>query len=265
MCMGRISTKWALAAAQYNTLPTDSDVVLHWASILIAALWRFSKSLWQHRNGIVHGATVEEQALRKLQSVRERITTFYNSYSENHKIVLPRHKYLFHNRTLEERLGASFDNMSAWIRSVEEAMLVLQHQEASHQADSQLIFPHHPLETHSADSGTTYSLSSIATSVSTTLATTTTMDTSTTTSTAASTKMTNYVFYDSEDERICSDVFSLTDTLASLSDSTRQVDTDTDSVSTHDTRDTNLSEDQTVSISTRGFPSVNSSASWEVT
>jgi len=240
MCMGRISTKWALAAAQYNTLPTNSDAALQWASILIVALWRFSKSLWQHRNGTVHGATVEEQALRKLQSVRERITTFYNSYSENHNIVLPRHQYLFHNHTLEERLGASFDNMSAWIRSVEEAMLVLHHQEASHQADSQLIFPHHPLETHSTDSDTTYSLSSIATTVSTTLATTTTMDTSTTTSTAASTKMTNYVFYDSDDESICSDVFSLTDTLASLSDSTRQVDTDTDSVSTHDTRDTNL-------------------------
>ena len=118
---------------------------------------------------------------------------------------------------------------------------------------------------HSTDSGTTYSLSSIATTVSTTLATTMTMDTSTTTSTAASTKMTNYVFYDSEDERICSDVFSLTDTLASLSDSTRQVDTDTDSVSTHDTRDTNLSEDQTVNISIRGFPSDNSSTSWKVT
>jgi len=48
MCMGRISTKWALAAAQYNTLPNNPDAALHWASILIAALWRFSKSLWQH-------------------------------------------------------------------------------------------------------------------------------------------------------------------------------------------------------------------------
>jgi hypothetical protein len=71
--------------------------------------------------------------------VRNKITTLYNSYSENHNIVLPRHQYLFHNRTLEECLGASFDNMSAWIRSVEEAMLVLQHPEASHQAVSQLI------------------------------------------------------------------------------------------------------------------------------
>jgi hypothetical protein len=115
MCMGRISTKWALAATKYNTLPNNPDAALHWVLILIAALWRFSKSLWQYQNGIVHGATVEEQALRKLQSVHDKITTLYNSYSENHNIALPRHQSFFHNRTLEEQLGASFDNMSAWL------------------------------------------------------------------------------------------------------------------------------------------------------
>ncbi len=147
MCLGCVNTKWASAGNQYGTHPCTPDADLHWASILVAVLWRFSKSLWQYWNEVVHGATVEEQEQRQIASVREKMTSFYNSYAENPDMVLPRHQHLFTHCTLTERLGASYDNMSAWLRSVEQAILVLQHQEAANLEVSQLIFPSNQPET----------------------------------------------------------------------------------------------------------------------
>ncbi len=91
MCLGRISKKWASAALQYNTLPHFPESDLQWASLLVAGLWRFSSSIWHFRNEVVHGATVEEQAQRRLASLRAQSTQYYNTYLENPHIILPRH------------------------------------------------------------------------------------------------------------------------------------------------------------------------------
>jgi len=39
----------------------DQDTT-YWPSLLIVALWNFSKAVWRHRNQILHSVTVEEEA-----------------------------------------------------------------------------------------------------------------------------------------------------------------------------------------------------------
>jgi hypothetical protein len=71
LCRGRVSTKWASAASQYNATPLP-QAGLQWSSLLIAAKWRYSHSLWHHRNGVVHGATIEE----KMQILRRTLLSY---------------------------------------------------------------------------------------------------------------------------------------------------------------------------------------------
>jgi glutaredoxin len=86
--LGRISQKWASTARQYDTLPHQPEAELQWAPLLIAALWRYSKSLWTYRNEIVHGATVEEQAQHCLADLRNRIIDYYTEFQNNEHLVL---------------------------------------------------------------------------------------------------------------------------------------------------------------------------------
>jgi hypothetical protein len=151
MCLGRVSKKWALAAKQYD-ITHSRDGGLQWASVLIAALWRYSKTLWRFRNEVVHGSTVEEQAKLQLQTLNNKLESYYQRYLHNPDIVLARHQFLFTSRSLEDRLKSSYDAKAAWLRSVEEAMKVLQHQEEAHRVVSQLFFPTRHNESDDSDS-----------------------------------------------------------------------------------------------------------------
>jgi hypothetical protein len=112
--------------------------------------------MWKHRNEVVHGATVEEQTQRQLTQLRSRITSYYAEYERNPALVLPRHSCLFTSRTEEERHQSSYDSMSAWLRSVEEALQVVQHHDAHLREMSRVFFPQVPFtELDSTDS--TYS------------------------------------------------------------------------------------------------------------
>ena len=263
MCLGRASTKWAAAAQQFNTLPKSPDSALHWTSLLIAALWRFSKSMWQYRNEVVHGATVEEQAQWQIKSLKERITTLYQSHSENQNMLLPRHQYLFTQRTLAEILQSSYDYMSAWVRSVDEALLVLQHQEATQRDLAQMFFPHN-LSESSSDGDSIYTYNTTNTHTSTSLASTATTDISTTNfTTATPTSITTGIYYNSDEEGTYSDDFSLDGTI-DMASSTSQEQFDTTSSRTRDIRDTVCSS-TVPDISFRGLSSNSSGNSWEVT
>ncbi len=44
-CLGRVSKKWAAAVKQYCTEPQPPDFKGYWTSLLIAALWRYSRAL----------------------------------------------------------------------------------------------------------------------------------------------------------------------------------------------------------------------------
>ena len=203
MCLGRISKLWASALCQYKHPSPPLDGGLHWVSQSILALWQYSRDLWKFRNEIVHGATVEAQAARRISTLRDTITMHYEAYATHSTIILPRHQFLFESRPLEERVRGSYDAMAAWIRSVEEAISVQQHNTAQQQALAQRFFPSTTGsgrdQTNDSDSSYTYQSSdSVATlSLEPTVATTAT--TATMSSAASSASVPTYISYGSDD------------------------------------------------------------------
>jgi len=205
LCLGRVSTKWASAVSQYHLTPLQ-DGGLQWTSIFIAALWSFSKSMWKHRNEVVHGATVEEQTQRQLTQLRSRITSYYADYARNPALVLPRHSCLFTSRTEEERHQSSYDSMSAWLRSVEEALQVVQHHDAHLREMSRVFFPQVPFTELDSATDSTYSDHTSLdtdddTSLDSTVATTVTTHTSYSTSSSGI----HCLHYDFDDDSYSSD------------------------------------------------------------
>jgi len=106
----------------------------HWGSNLVSALWIFTKSLWQHCNTIVHGASVEETAQRILSGLCDQVLQHYIRFNADNSYVLARHRYLFQSRTQEQRLSMSYDYLNCWLRSVDEAREL----QASHIASQQV-------------------------------------------------------------------------------------------------------------------------------
>jgi hypothetical protein len=224
MCLGRVSKKWASAVVQSSQPSPPRDGGLNWSSLFIAALWQFSRALWKRRNEEVHGATVEEQATRQLAQLRDSITTMYNQFNENQAIILPRYRYLFTSNTLENRLKGSYDTMAAWLRSVEEAIQVLQYQEANYQAEARRFFPPSANAAYfSKDSDSTYTYQSSASDGTLSFEPTvvTTVTSTTMSSAISSASVIQYLVYDSDDE-------SLTSVMTS--DSVFQPDQDTNTM-----------------------------------
>lgn len=206
MCLGRISRLWASAVLQYQSPSSPMDGGIPWASQLLAALWQYSRALWKFWNEVVHGATVEEQAARQLASLRHAITTHYQAFDTNPTIILPRLHFLFVSRSLEDRLKGSYDTMATWLRSVEEALTVQQHQTAQQQALAQRFFPSasRSVQEQISDTDSTYtyqSMGSVATlSLEPTVATTVTSFTMSLEASSAS--VPTYISYGSETDSI---------------------------------------------------------------
>jgi hypothetical protein len=203
LCLGRISSKWASAVLQYQTSSQHRDGGLNWSSLFITALWKFSRALWNNRNEVVHGATVEEQAARQLTQLRNNITTMYHNYESNPAFILPRHHYLFTTRTLEDRLKGSYDTMAAWLRTVEEAVQVLQYHNTLHQEASRQFFPPLANADHdSAESNSTYTYHSSSSDGTLSLEPTaaTTLTSTSMFSAASSASVIQYLAYESDDE-----------------------------------------------------------------
>jgi len=49
-CLGRITNNWQQAVAAYYKMDRKTLDAAHWSSLFIVALWRYTKTLWQHRN-----------------------------------------------------------------------------------------------------------------------------------------------------------------------------------------------------------------------
>ena len=133
MCMGRISRKWSSAAVtvQYHvSQPSDQDQDKYLTSLLKRALWCSSKAIREHRNEVVHGASVQEQANRLLSTLHTKAKDLYDTYEKKNHMVLGRHQYIFTSWSLEELLWnfCLLDALSV------ETVLVWKHQEALQEA-----------------------------------------------------------------------------------------------------------------------------------
>jgi hypothetical protein len=241
--LGRISQKWASAARQYDTLPHQPEADFQWTSLLIAALWRYTKSLWYYRNEIVHGATVEEQAQCRLAALQNRIID-YTEFQNNDHLVLQRHQNLFTAKTADECISASYDTMSAWLCSGEEAIQVVQQHAAALGEASQSFFPgSDPDKDPSTDTDSTYTMSSTLPTATMSFTSTEALTHSTMSSTALSASVNTHIHYGC-DSLSNSSADSGLDT-AHLTITTRnflEVDSDSNTI---DSFDSTKSEDST--------------------
>ncbi len=120
---GRISKWWRVAflCGKGPSLRVDP-----WAKELVRALWEYSKTLWTYRNGVVHGATVEEEILRDREKLGQQVDDAFNQFQRDPFIVSPQFSFLFTKKSKDDRKRMDRDAISSWLRTVAEAM---KHQE----------------------------------------------------------------------------------------------------------------------------------------
>lgn len=96
-----------------------------WGTTVISSLWSFSKTIWKHRNEVVHGKTPIALS-KEVQQLQECAAQHYTQYAGNPHLVPHTSAYLF-NRPLASILALRRDTLASWIRSVEEAVQTQQH------------------------------------------------------------------------------------------------------------------------------------------
>ncbi len=138
--MGRLSIKWGKAVALYHKTPPGCNIPKTWTTQAVSQLWKFTISLWAYRNTVVHGATDKEIADKIRAEITTKVTSLYTEYQANHNIILPKHKYLFSSRTLEQRLWLDIGSLHCWLRSVDDAKQALIHHDTQLRLTSARFF-----------------------------------------------------------------------------------------------------------------------------
>ena len=140
MLMGRLSKKWGAAVALYHKMPSDSQISTTWTTQAIQMIWKYTRSLWNHRNTVVHGSTDHEVTNKIRASIEGQVTSFYHKFNDSSHFILQRHHYLFTSRTLQQRLHLDIDSINCWLRSVQEAIQALHHHETQQRLNSARFF-----------------------------------------------------------------------------------------------------------------------------
>ncbi len=138
--MGRLSRWWGLAVALYNKQPNATLYQTSWTAQTVKFLWKYTRSQWAYRNTVVHGATDQEMADKIKGKTIDKVKSLYTTFQSTPQFILPRHHYLFTTRTLDQRLRLDIDSLNCWVRSVEDAIQTLHHQEIQQRLHSTRFF-----------------------------------------------------------------------------------------------------------------------------
>jgi hypothetical protein len=99
---------------------------------VIRSVWRYSKSIWDHKNMVVHGLTTTKAEGKEMVELKRQAKHFYNTFKTDKYCVPYTRSYLFDCPLLTVQ-QLSRDNLASWIRSVEEAIAIRQCREKLHQ------------------------------------------------------------------------------------------------------------------------------------
>jgi hypothetical protein len=89
--LGRVSKKWASAVQLLNRTQVEHINPMHTISLMINHIWQFLAAMWNHRNTIVHGVTVEEQTSHVINTLQDQLCHHYQQFHEDSTYVLTRH------------------------------------------------------------------------------------------------------------------------------------------------------------------------------
>jgi len=80
--------------------------------------------LWDTRNKILHGNTLEETRAREIAQLTIEITEAYDAFSKDNFLVPSSFRHLFTSKTLKQRtMKQDEDSMRCWLRSYREGVL----------------------------------------------------------------------------------------------------------------------------------------------
>jgi hypothetical protein len=167
LLLGCRSGKWGKAYAAYVGRSCTMQQQTSWSSLLVTLLWKYTRSLWQYRNKIIHGSTAEASAKHKLIQLQTEVTRLYSIFNLNPNFILPRHCYLFQHKSFLQRLSQPYNDIQCWLRCFTEAQNILHHQETILHVESRRAF-------YPSDASSSYTPSAPSTDTSTTLTITTT-------------------------------------------------------------------------------------------
>jgi len=89
---------------------------------LLKKLHSLSLEVWEFRNDILHGATLEQSRAIARAATQEQVTRLYELYTSGSLLLLARDGYLFTRKSLTMRLAGDTDTLLRWIRIVELAV-----------------------------------------------------------------------------------------------------------------------------------------------
>jgi hypothetical protein len=140
---GRISKLWGRAYKLSNQI-SNTQNSSGWTKQLIHLLWKYTLSLWECRNSILHGKNVEEAEMREKEALKQQISEAYEDYAKD-PFSIPSHlRSLFTARSLNQRLKQDMDSLKCWLRSVYEAKATQQASDQRYAEASKAFFQPRP-------------------------------------------------------------------------------------------------------------------------
>jgi ribonuclease HI len=120
---GRISSHWSKAYGMSQTNKQLNQVA--WASKLIIYLLEFTDSLWKFRNGVIHGHNLAETHKKRLEGLKQKISSAFSHYRDD-PFIISRHQSSLFNKPFEEIIQMDLDYLQSWLRTFDEAVLTQQ-------------------------------------------------------------------------------------------------------------------------------------------
>lgn len=150
MLRGRLSTLWGVA--YIKEMKSDSPKEHHawWTKRAIKLLWKLAFAVWEHRNGVLHGVTKEQQTQLKQQELQDRVTEWYRLYQEQIVTIHASDKHLFET-PLEIMITKPRQYLLSWMRSVETAIAHLERDTANLRQQASVFFGENARETGTSD------------------------------------------------------------------------------------------------------------------
>jgi hypothetical protein len=73
LCLGRISKTWSKVVSAYQASVHSTFNEENWAVNFISLVWNFTRNMWNNRNQIVHGKTVEETVSNQMVILHNKV------------------------------------------------------------------------------------------------------------------------------------------------------------------------------------------------
>lgn len=90
MSHGWLSKKWGKVMHGINK-SSHTSLSTTWTAQTILYLWKYSRSLWMHRDQVVHGKTDQDIATKIMESSHTKVRDYYAKYQSNPTFILSRH------------------------------------------------------------------------------------------------------------------------------------------------------------------------------